>query len=204
MSIDPDQTGTEHIDSQPSDPLAPDPRPPDTTGIDGGRSGAGGTERSVEDPALLEVGHVARAHGLQGEVVVELITNRTERLEPGSVLQTDAGPLEVATARAQAPGRWVVSFAGVRDRPAAEALRARVLRAAPLATEDGTLWVHQLVGAEVVELDGTPRGRVTDVQANPASDLLVLDNGALVPLRFVAQQRPGWVQIDPPAGLFEL
>jgi len=34
--------------------------------------------------ALLEIGRVARPHGLSGEVVVELFTNRHERLHPGA------------------------------------------------------------------------------------------------------------------------
>jgi 16S rRNA processing protein RimM len=156
-------------------------------------------------PALLEVGYVARAQGLRGEVMVELITNRTERLERGSVLQTDAGPLEVLSANAHGgPNRWVVSFAGIADRASAEALRGRTLRAEAIDAGDDTLWVHEMVGSEVFEPDGTSRGRVTDVQANPASDLLVLEDGALVPLRFVTAHRPGRVEIDPPPGLFDL
>ncbi len=151
---------------------------------------------------LLEVGYVARAHGLRGEVVVELITNRTERLSPGSMLQTDEGPLTVVSAKAHT-SRWVVSFAGITDRGAAEALRGRTLRAESL-TEDETLWVHEVVGCEVVDLEGVVRGRVTDLQANPASDLLVLDSGALVPLRFVVEHRPAWIKIDAPPGLFDL
>jgi 16S rRNA processing protein RimM len=156
---------------------------------------------------LLEVGYVARAHGLRGEVIVELITNRTERLAPASVLETDAGPLEVRAARAHGgPGRWVVAFAGVSDREAADGLRGTTLRARPVEAIDGddTLWVHEVIGSEVVEADGTPRGHVTDVQANPASDLLVLDSGALVPLRFVVEHRPGRLRIDAPPGLFDL
>jgi len=160
---------------------------------------------ALSEPTLLEVGYVARAQGLRGEVIVELITNRTERLDAGSVLQTDAGPLEVVAATPRGgPNRWLVSFAGVRGRDAAEALRGRTLRAEPLDGDDGTLWVHEMVGSEVFEVDGTPRGRVTDVQSNPASDLLVLDDGALVPLRFVSDHRPGRVEIDPPPGLFDV
>ena len=55
-----------------------------------------------------------------------------------------------------------------------------------------------------VEVDGTERGVVTAVEANPASDLLVLDTGHLVPLRFVVARDDGRVTIDPPAGLFDL
>jgi 16S rRNA processing protein RimM len=43
-----------------------------------------------------------------------------------------------------------------------------------------------------------------DVEANPASDLMVLDSGALVPLTFVvAVEANRRVEIDPPEGLFE-
>ena len=152
---------------------------------------------------LLEVGRIVRAHGLRGQVVVALLTNRTERVEPGSILYTEAGPLEVVTSAAQGHDRWLVKFAGVDSRNSAEALGHPVLRATPLPA-DGTLWVHELVGSEVFEPDGTRRGIVTDVQANPASDLLVLDSGALVPLRFVVECRDGRVRIDAPPGLFDL
>lgn len=156
-------------------------------------------------PVLLEVGRIVRAHGLRGQVVVELVTNRTERVERGSVLETDAGrSLEVKGATAQGPGRWLVSFAGVEGREAAESLVGAVLRAAPLTGVTDVLWVHELIGSVVTDADGTRRGVVTDVQANPASDLLVLDTGALVPLAFVVEAAGGHVRIDPPPGLFEL
>ncbi|MGH9186247.1 MAG: ribosome maturation factor RimM [Acidimicrobiales bacterium] len=154
----------------------------------------------------LEVGRVARAHGLRGEVVVDLITDRAERVEPGSVLDSDAGALTVLTARAH-QGRWVVAFDGVVDRRGAEQLRGLALRAEPIHDPDA-LWVHELIGAPVVLADGTPVGVVAAVQENPAGDLLVLDAGALVPERFVV----GWsgsgddrhVVIDPPEGLLAL
>ena len=51
---------------------------------------------SGEMPAgLLEVGVIAKPHGLQGELVVKLITDRTERLSSGSELWTGRGPLRV-------------------------------------------------------------------------------------------------------------
>ena len=65
--------------------------------------------------------------------------------------------------------------------------------------------MHELIGARVV--DGRRRRRrvVDAVEANPASDLLVLDTGALVPAVFVVEQRDdATVVIDPPDGLFDL
>ena len=156
---------------------------------------------------LLEVGTVMRPHGLRGQVVVALSTNRTERVAPGSVLESDRGRLQV-TASTPAPagagaGRWVVTFRNVEDRAAAEGLRGLVLRAEPIDDPDA-LWVHDLIGAQVHDSGGVARGTVTDVQANPASDLLVLDSGALVPLRFVTEHGPGHVTVDVPDGLFDL
>ena len=69
---------------------------------------------------------------------------------------------------------------------------------------DDELWVHELVGAEVRDLAGTSFGPVLSVEANPASDLLVLAGEVLVPLRFVVSQEPGLLVIDPPDGLLDL
>lgn len=147
---------------------------------------------------------MARAHGLNGEVVVDLSTTRTERLAAGSVLtRAGGGHLEVERASPHL-GRWIVAFAGVRDREAAEALRGEVLLAEPLEAEDGELWVHELIGATVVDTHGRDLGRVEAVEANPASDLLVLEGGGLVPLRFVVDREPGRLTVDVPAGLLDL
>jgi GrpB-like predicted nucleotidyltransferase (UPF0157 family) len=63
--------------------------------------------------------------------------------------------------------------------------------------------VHELVGSVVYDTLGRCYGPVESVEANPASDLLVLPGTHLVPLTFVVETSPGRVVIDPPAGLFE-
>jgi 16S rRNA processing protein RimM len=151
---------------------------------------------------LLDVGVITKPHGLRGEVIVKLTTNRGERLEPGSVLQSDRGPLLVQSASPHQHG-WIVRFDAIVDRNDAEAARGLVLRAEPLDLPD-ELWVHELIDAEVVDGAGTVLGRCTAVEANPASDLIVLDGGGLIPLRFVTAHEPGRVTVDPPAGLLEL
>ncbi len=65
------------------------------------------------------------------------------------------------------------------------------------------LWVDDFIGLQVHD-GGVDRGRVTAVQQNPASDLLVLDSGALVPSRFVVDIGDEVVVTDCPDGLFEL
>lgn len=158
---------------------------------------------STDGPRLLEVGRILKAHGLRGEVVVSLTTDRTERVAPGSVLQTDRGPLTVVASRPH-QDRWLVVFEGHAGRDAAEALRGLVLRAEPLEDAD-ELWVHELIGCRVVDADGVDRGVVESVQDNPAADLLVLEGGHLVPVVFVTGPPvDGVVHVDTPAGLFDL
>jgi 16S rRNA processing protein RimM len=155
-----------------------------------------------EAAAELEVGRVTKPHGLRGEVIVKLLTDVTERLDPGSVLSTTRGPLRVVASRRHQTG-WIVSFEGVGDRDAAERLREVVLRAEPMEMDDA-LWVHELVGCRVVTTDGVDHGEVVSVQDNPASDLLVLDDDTLVPLAFLVSHEPGRVVVDVPDGLFDL
>jgi len=161
---------------------------------------------------IVEVGRVVKPQGLRGEVVVELISNRAERTKPGAVLGSDRGDLTIASARrvhGRLPERWVVRFQEFSDRSGAEQLRGTRLFAKALQDPD-VLWVHELVGSEVWDTSGTRLGVVAAVVANPASDLLELDEGTLVPLRFVTstelhpdKSRTVRVTVDVPSGLVE-
>ena len=162
----------------------------------------------------LEVGRIVKAHGIRGEVVVEAVTNRPERFAPGAVLY--AGERALAVRRASPQGgpdpagrvtraRWIVSFDGVVDRNEAERLRDTVLTGDRLDHDDEAdeMWVHELVGSELLDPAGRVLGRVAAVEANPASDLLVLESGHLVPMVFVVEAAAGRVVVDPPAGLLD-
>lgn len=150
---------------------------------------------------LLEIGHIRRAHGLRGEVSVELGTDRLERVEPGARWYARGDWRTVAKARRN-NDRWLVTLEGVDDRTAAERLANTTIYAEPIDDPD-ELWVHVLIGSRVVGTDGTDFGRCVSVVANPAADLLELEGGALVPVVFVTEHGGGTVTIDPPAGLFD-
>lgn len=151
---------------------------------------------------LLEVGRTGRAHGVRGELYVDLVTDRVERLAPGAQLLLGERWLTVESSR-PAGSRWLVRFEGVADRTAAEALASQVLRAEKLknSSSNSELWVHELIGSDVVDLAGRGCGRCVAVVANPAADLLELENGDLVPVVFVVRVAAGVVVIDPPEGL---
>lgn len=159
-------------------------------------------DHDIPPSRLLEVGRIGRAHGVRGAVMVTLSTDRTERLATGSRLQCRGRWLTVASATPHTR-RWLVRFAELTDRNEAEAHAGAVLLAEPLVDPDA-MWVHELVGARVVEADGTERGTCTAVIDNPAADLLELDSGALVPVVFVESVVDGTVTIAPPDGLFDL
>jgi 16S rRNA processing protein RimM len=158
---------------------------------------------------LLDVGQVVRPHGVRGEVVVELFTNVDGRLSAGLEIDADGRSLTIdrSTPLPERRGphgrRCIVAFSEFRRIEDAEALRGVVLRAPPLE-DDSVLWVHQMLGAKVFDTTGQDLGTVDAVQANPASDLLVLGSGALVPLRFVVEASEGRLVVDPPLGLFDL
>lgn len=166
----------------------------------------------------LIVGRVGRAHGIKGDVTVEVRTDEPElRLGPGAVLATDpasAGPLTVAAGRVHS-GRLLLRFEGVQDRTAAEALRGTMLIAevdpAEVPEDPEEFYDHQLIGLDVVLADGTPVGELTEVVHLPYQDLLTvrLPDGreALVP--FVVEIVPEIdleeqrVVITPPPGLID-
>ncbi|MGA1051856.1 MAG: ribosome maturation factor RimM [Ilumatobacteraceae bacterium] len=156
---------------------------------------------------LLEVGRVGRPHGIRGDVFVDLITDRVERVAVGSRLSIGDRWLTVEQS-APANRRWRVHFAGIDDRAAAERLTGTALFAEPIDDPD-VLWVHELIGASVVESDGTVRGRCVSVIENPAADLLELDSGALVPATFVVSitaegDGGATITVEVPDGLFDL
>jgi 16S rRNA processing protein RimM len=148
----------------------------------------------------LVVGEIVRPHGLKGAVVVRLDTDQLDRLAPGTTYETERGSLVVTDSR-PLKDRFVVNFEGVDTTEGAERLRGTMLVAAPRDV-DGALWVDELLGATVVTTAGRTLGTVVAVEANPASDLLVLDGGALIPSRFVVGElRDRTVTVDVPEGL---
>ena len=155
---------------------------------------------------LLEIGHIRRAHGVRGEMSVELSSERPERVVPGARWFVRGSWMELTASRPH-QDRWLVTLAGVTDRAAAQRLTNAPIYAEPIDDPD-ELWVHRLIGATVVDTTGVEIGRCRSVVANPAADLLELDDGRLVPVVFIAsfERSPDGdvVTIDPPEGLLDL
>ena len=151
---------------------------------------------------LLEVGAIRRPHGVKGDTYIDLLTDREDRLAVGSRLWA-RGAWRTVTASKRLPQRWLVHLEGFDDRTAIETLTNAAIFAEPVDDPD-SLWVHELLGTQVVELSGVVRGTCVGVLANPAHDLLELDTHTLVPVTFVLSCENGVTTIDPPDGLFDL
>jgi 16S rRNA processing protein RimM len=167
----------------------------------------------------LVVGRVGKAHGLRGEVTVEVHTDDPEfRFAPGAVLEADParrGPLTVATGRVQG-SRLVLRFEGVEDRTGAEALRNTLLivEADPdeLPDDPDEFYDHQLVGLSVRTVDGREIGTVAEMLHLPTQDVFAVKraDGREVLIPFVEEIVPEvdlderTVLVDPPPGLLEL
>lgn len=144
---------------------------------------------------------MGKAHGLKGEVTAVITSDRPERTAPGAVWFLDAGPVTVRSIR-PFQQRWIALLEGVTTREQAEELTGQVIWAEPIDDPDA-LWVHDLVGADVVTPDGRSWGAVVSVLSNPANDLLELEDGTLVPEVFVtdATGLPARIVVDPPDGI---
>lgn len=163
------------------------------------------------------VARIGKAHGLRGEVTVQVLTGAAdERFVPGATFVTEpeaAGPMVLRSARDH-NGILLLGFEGTGDRSGAEALRGIKLLAEALEDDgDEDAWYERdLVGLKAVTVGGQEVGEVIALQSRAAQDLLVvrLTDGreALVP--FVTAIVPevditgGRVVLDPPPGLLDL
>ena len=178
----------------------------------------------------LVVARIGRAHGIKGEVTIEVRTDAPdERFTPGAVLHVAPvaqPPAGTAKASASAPalpatltletvrdhnGTLLLGFAGIRDRNQAEELRGAVLEAElPEVSDEPDAWYdHELVGLTAVDPAGATLGEVVAVEHPGAQDLLVVrrPDGIRRLVPFVVAIVPtvdvagGTVVIDAPPGL---
>ena len=125
---------------------------------------------------LIQVGRVAGAFGVRGEVRITSFTAEPSALLGYKTLtREDGSPALTLTSGRPAKGGLVVRAAEVDTREQAEALRGLRLyipRAALPAPEEDEFYVTDLIGLSVVTPDGGPLGTVKAVQDFGAGDLL--------------------------------
>lgn len=170
----------------------------------------------MQDMVEVRLGSVGRAHGLGGEVFIDLRTDEpARRFTPGArLLLGDTGrTVEIATVRWNR-GRLMLSFVGYPDRTAVEALTGQVLGtrvpAEERPSEAEEFFDRHLVGLKVLDHGGSQVGTVTAVLHLPAQDVLeIAVDGARRLVPFVAALVPevdlaaGFVRLADVGGLLE-
>jgi 16S rRNA processing protein RimM len=163
-----------------------------------------------ESSERIEIGGVARAHGIRGEIVI--FTHDPDGQTLASTKRIWIGGVEHAIERARDTQRgWLVQLVGVATRNDAEALRGKpveVLREDLDLDEDDVL-LADLIGCEVRLPDGTPWGTIAGVEADIQDRLVIHRDGKEILLPLVDPFVPHIdlearvVTIDPPEGLPE-
>ena len=162
----------------------------------------------MRDDARIEIGGVARAHGIRGEVVIVTHDPDSETLGVVDTIYVNDTPRKISSARDTQRG-WLVLLEGITTRNEAEALRgARIeVDRDALELDDDDVLLSDLVGCKVILVDGTPWGEVAAIDSGPGQDRLVIHhNGVerMVPL--VDELVPkidldaGIITVDPPEG----
>ena len=158
----------------------------------------------------IEIGRIARAHGIRGEVAIATHDPDSELLARRPTLWIGGQPRELAAAR-PTPRGWLVELVGVATRTDAEALRGLPVEVArdALDLDDDDVLLDDLIGCRVVRVDGTAWGEVAAIDGG-VQDRLVIHDGAIermLPLveAFVVDidLDAGVITVDPPDGLPE-
>lgn len=130
------------------------------------------------EPLYLVVGSLRRPHGVRGEMVMEVITDFPERLEPNTkVFVGDSHqPMTLAGARFHGEG-LLIKFKGVDTPETAGRYRNQLVY---VTTADrprlpkGQYYHHELIGFAVVDEDDKAIGTLTEIIQTRANDVYVV------------------------------
>ena len=126
----------------------------------------------------LAVGRVLGAHGLRGEVKVESHTDFDSRFSPGKqfLVGNELAPVEIDSARPH-KGIFLIYFREVTDRESAEELYDEWLyipEESAMELDDGSYWVHDIVGLKAQTELGSQLGEVVDVLFTGANEVYII------------------------------
>jgi 16S rRNA processing protein RimM len=176
---------------------------------------------------FIQIGVVRRAHGIRGQVRVELYDPRSTAfstleqvlLGPGPGPEAEVDPRALRPFRLRGVhelggGAYLLSLDGIEDRDSAEALRALSIyadRATLPPLQEDEFYLADLAGCQAILPDGTVAGTVREVMALAGQDMLVLSRpgreDALLPIAALDlsyDEAAHTVSIDPPEGLLDL
>jgi 16S rRNA processing protein RimM len=130
------------------------------------------------EPAFLAVGKLRHAHGVHGEILMEVFTDFPDRLQPDTILYLgpEVNQLKLVKSRPHRKG-LLMTFQGYTTPEEVGQLRNQILYVKvgdrpPLA--EGEYYHHQLLNLNVITTAGVSIGVVTEILETGASDVLVI------------------------------
>lgn len=127
------------------------------------------------------VGSVARAHGLLGDVVVDVFSDAPRRFAPGMAMRAGlkSGPAREVVVEAARPfgKRLLVRFRGITSRTEAEALHGAdltIARSDVMPLPAGRHYRFELLGLRVRTRGGSTLGTVEEVFSTGGNDVYVV------------------------------
>jgi len=130
------------------------------------------------EPAFLVVGKLRHPHGLRGEILMEVVTDFPDRLQPGVTIYVGETklPLEIQSRRWHG-NSLLLGFEAFQNPEASGELRNLWVY---VTTEDrpvlpaGEYYHHQLLGLVVVTDDGHELGKMTRILETGANDVYIV------------------------------
>jgi len=138
-----------------------------------------GSEEESAEPRFLVIGRILKAHGVRGEMRVEILTDKPERftwLEEVYIGKDDPQLKKIEAVRFHKS--WaLLKLQDCDDRDAANLLRSQLVQvpeseAIPL--EEGEYYLHQLIGLRVQTEEGEYLGSITEVIETKANNVFVV------------------------------
>ena len=126
------------------------------------------------DESTVAVGRITRAHGVQGELAVLVISEVPGRFADGETVWLEDGRTLTVESSRPHKDRLLVRFREVQSREQAEALqRALLVVPESLSPElpEGSWWDHRIVGCAIETDTGRALGTIHDVIHTAANDV---------------------------------
>jgi 16S rRNA processing protein RimM len=140
----------------------------------------GAGSQMVSEPAFLVLGKLRRAHGVAGEIPLEIYTHMLELLVPESVVYIgdEHLPYKIEGTRYKNE-LLLLKFYNINDRTLVSALTNQLVyvkteQLPPLAEDE--FYLHELIGLGVYEEDGHYLGILIEILETGANDVYIVED----------------------------
>jgi 16S rRNA processing protein RimM len=134
----------------------------------------------VPEPAFLVLGKLRRAHGVMGEIPLEIYTHMLELLTPDSLVYIGEAhhPYKIESTRYK-NDLLLLKFFTVNDRTIASTLTNELVYVTVdqlPSLPDNEYYLHELISLDVFREDGSYLGVLTEILETGANDVYLIED----------------------------